>query len=53
MHEAALPPCCAPPQPCPARRAKTRLNRVGKAERLDGKKKRGTIKAGRGKVQLD
>ena len=37
----------------PARRAKSRLNRVGKAERLDGKKKRGAIKAGRGKVRLD
>ncbi len=37
----------------PARRAKTRLNRVGKAERLDGKKKRGAIKAGRGKVPMD
>ena len=37
----------------PARRAKTRLNRVGKTERLEGKKKRGVIKAGRGKVQFD
>ncbi|MDE2436723.1 MAG: aminoacyl-tRNA hydrolase [Sphingomonadales bacterium] len=37
----------------PEKRAKTRLNRVGKAERLEGKKKRGAVKAGRGKVQLD
>jgi ribosome-associated protein len=37
----------------PEKRAKTRLNRVGKGERLEGKKKRGVIKAGRGKVQLD
>lgn len=37
----------------PQKRAKTRLNRVGKVQRLAGKKIRGTIKAGRGKVQLD
>ncbi len=37
----------------PMRRAKTRLNRVGKTERLAGKKNRSTIKAGRGKVRLD
>ena len=37
----------------PATRAKSRLNRIGKAARLDGKKKRATVKAGRGKVQLD
>ncbi len=37
----------------PQKRAKTRLNRVGKFERLAGKKLRGTVKAGRGKVQLD
>ena len=37
----------------PQKRAKTRLNRVGKFERLAGKKLRGTIKAGRGKVRLD
>lgn len=37
----------------PEKRAKTRLNRINKGERLDGKKKRGTVKAGRGKVQLD
>lgn len=33
----------------PKRRAKTRLNRVGKAARLKTKKARGAIKAGRGK----
>jgi ribosome-associated protein len=37
----------------PERRARTRLNRINKGERLEGKKKRGTIKAGRGKVSLD
>lgn len=37
----------------PEKRAKSRLNRVGKVARLEGKKKRGTIKAGRGKVSLD
>ena len=35
----------------PKRRAKTRLNRIGKAERLKGKKVRGTVKANRGKPQ--
>ena len=35
----------------PKRRAKTRLNRIGKAERLKGKKVRGTVKAHRGKPQ--
>ncbi len=33
----------------PKRRAKTRLNRVGKAERLKVKKARGAVKAGRSK----
>ncbi|MCZ8370959.1 MAG: alternative ribosome rescue aminoacyl-tRNA hydrolase ArfB [Porphyrobacter sp.] len=33
----------------PRRRAKTRLNRVGKTERLKVKKVRGTVKANRGK----
>ena len=33
----------------PKRRAKTRLNRVGKAERLKVKKVRGAVKANRGK----
>ncbi len=37
----------------PQKRAKTRLNRIGKVERLAGKKKRGVVKAGRGKVSLD
>ena len=34
----------------PKKRAKTRLNRVGKTKRLAGKKARGAIKANRGKV---
>ncbi|MFM7377362.1 MAG: aminoacyl-tRNA hydrolase, partial [Erythrobacter sp.] len=33
----------------PKRRAKTRLNRVGKTERLKVKKVRGAVKANRGK----
>ena len=37
----------------PEKRARTRLNRINKGERLEGKKKRGTIKAGRGRVSLD
>ena len=37
----------------PEKRAKSRLNRVGKVQRLAGKKIRGSIKAGRGKVQFD
>ena len=37
----------------PARRAKSRLNRVGKTARLETKKNRGAVKAGRGKVRLD
>ena len=37
----------------PEVRAKSRLNRIGKTARLEGKKKRGTVKANRGKVQLD
>ena len=37
----------------PEKRAKTRLNRVGKVERLNTKKKRGAVKVGRGKVALD
>ncbi len=36
----------------PARRAKTRVNRVGKAKRLDAKKTRGAIKKTRGKVEF-
>jgi ribosome-associated protein len=36
-------------QTLPKRRAKTRLNRVGKTARLKVKKARGAVKAGRGK----
>jgi len=35
----------------PAPRAKSRLNRVGKEARIKAKKSRGTIKAGRGKIE--
>jgi ribosome-associated protein len=34
----------------PKKRAKTRLNRIGKEQRIKSKKARGTVKAGRGKV---
>lgn len=37
----------------PEQRARSRLNRVGKTQRLEGKKKRGAVKAGRGRVSLD
>ncbi len=37
----------------PEKRAKSRLNRVGKGARLDSKKRRGTVKAARGKISLD
>ena len=37
----------------PQRRAKSRLNRVGKTQRLEGKKRRGAVKAGRGRVSFD
>jgi ribosome-associated protein len=37
----------------PEKRVKSRLNRVGKTARLEGKKIRGAVKAGRGKVSLD
>ncbi|WP_373488947.1 alternative ribosome rescue aminoacyl-tRNA hydrolase ArfB [Blastomonas sp.] len=37
----------------PATRARTRLNRIGKTERLASKKSRGTIKKNRGRVDLD
>lgn len=40
-------------QKLPEKRAKSRLNRVGKTERLAGKKRRGAVKAGRGRVSLD
>src|SRR5690606_41840306 len=37
----------------PEKRAKSRLNRIGKEKRLQGKKLRGSVKAGRGKVSID
>lgn len=37
----------------PAKRGKSRLNRIGKEQRLKGKKLRGSVKAGRGKVRHD
>ena len=37
----------------PEKRAKSRLNRVGKTQRLEGKKKRGVVKAARGKISFD
>lgn len=37
----------------PEVRAKSRLNRIGKTQRLAGKKLRGAVKAGRGKVRMD
>lgn len=37
-------------QRVPAKRARSRLNRVGKVQRLKAKKARGEVKAGRGKV---
>jgi ribosome-associated protein len=40
-------------QQLPEKRAKSRLNRVGKEQRLKGKKLRGSVKAGRGKVSFD
>jgi ribosome-associated protein len=40
-------------QRIPEKRAKSRLNRVGKTKRLKGKKLRGAVKAGRGKVSPD
>ena len=35
----------------PKKRAKTRVNRLGKEQRIKAKKARGTVKAGRGKVE--
>jgi ribosome-associated protein len=40
-------------QKLPEKRAKSRLNRIGKEKRLQGKKLRGSVKAGRGKVSFD
>jgi ribosome-associated protein len=37
----------------PARRRKTRPTRAAKAKRVDAKKRRGSVKEGRGKVKLD
>ncbi len=37
----------------PEKRAKSRINRAGKAARLEGKKKRSAVKELRGKVQFD
>ena len=37
----------------PELRKKSRLNRVGKVQRLKGKKVRGEVKANRGKIRLD
>ena len=37
----------------PEKRARSRVNRINKGERLAGKKLRATVKAGRGKVSLD
>ena len=37
----------------PVKRAKSRVNRINKVERLAGKKLRGTVKAARGRVSLD
>ncbi|WP_333838868.1 alternative ribosome rescue aminoacyl-tRNA hydrolase ArfB [Novosphingobium sp.] len=37
----------------PEKRAKSRLNRIGKVQRLQGKKIRSAVKAGRGKVRMD
>jgi len=35
----------------PKKRAKSRVNRIGKEQRLKAKKARGTVKAGRGRVE--
>ena len=40
-------------QHLPAKRAKSRLNRIGKEQRLKAKKQRGAVKAGRGRVKFD
>ena len=40
-------------QKLPEKRAKSRLNRIGKEKRLQGKKLRGAVKAGRGRVTTD
>ena len=40
-------------QRVPEKRARSRLNRIGKEQRLAGKKLRGAVKAGRGRVRGD
>lgn len=40
-------------QQIPEKRGKSRLNRIGKEQRIKGKKIRGSVKAGRGKVSFD
>ena len=37
----------------PARRIKTKVSRAAKAKRVEGKKQRGAVKQGRGKISLD
>jgi ribosome-associated protein len=37
----------------PVRRVKTKPSRTAKAKRVDAKKQRGSVKAGRGKIPLD
>ncbi|MEO1046169.1 MAG: alternative ribosome rescue aminoacyl-tRNA hydrolase ArfB [Pseudomonadota bacterium] len=40
-------------QHVPAKRKKSRLNRIGKTKRLESKKKRGAVKKARGRVRPD
>ena len=37
----------------PARRIKTKVSRAAKAKRVEGKKQRGAVKQGRGRISLD
>ena len=48
---ARLTELLAEAQRLPEKRVKSRLNRIGKQQRLTGKKLRGTVKAGRGAVR--
>ena len=50
MRASGWPNCSTEAHNLPEKRAKSRLNRVGKEQRLQGKKLRGAVKAGRGKV---
>jgi ribosome-associated protein len=50
---ARLAALLAEAQRVPEKRARSRLNRIGKTERLAGKKLRGAVKAGRSKVRED